>query len=116
MDKSAQFNDIGKPTMDHKELDFGGDDLKGMLERQIALETADVEKYKHRIETIDDPEVVGVLRHILDEEKRHRKEFKERRQNICELTTDPPIGQLTTRFYILLFKGSMGLILISKIR
>ena len=68
----------GKPTMEHKVLNFGGDDLKDMLERQIALETADIEKYKHQIETIDDPEVVGVLKHILDEEKRHRKEFRER--------------------------------------
>ena len=68
----------GKPTMEHKELNFGGDDLKVMLERQIVLETAAIEKYKHQIETIDDPEVVGVLKHILDEEKRHRKEFRER--------------------------------------
>ncbi len=27
---------------------------------------------------VDDPEVVGVARHILDEERRHRKDFKER--------------------------------------
>jgi bacterioferritin len=68
----------GKPTMEHKVLDFGGDDLKNMLERQIELETADIEKYKRQIDTINDPEVVGVLKHILDEEKRHRKEFRER--------------------------------------
>lgn len=29
----------GKPTMEHKKLDFGGDDLKSQLERQIQLET-----------------------------------------------------------------------------
>ena len=66
----------GKPIMEHKELDFGGDDLKSQLERQIALETEGIENYKQQIETIDDPEVVGVLKHILDEEKRHRKEFR----------------------------------------
>ena len=68
----------GKPTMEHKELDFGGDDLKSQLERQIQLETEGIEKYNHQIEVIDDEEVIGVLKHIIDEEKRHRKEFKMR--------------------------------------
>ena len=66
----------GKPSMEHKELDFGGDDLKGQLEKQIALETDGIERYKQQIETIDDAEVVGVLKHILDEEKRQLKEFR----------------------------------------
>jgi bacterioferritin len=35
----------GKPAMEHKELDFGGDDLKQMLEKQISLETEGIEKY-----------------------------------------------------------------------
>lgn len=68
----------GKPAMEHKALEFGGDELKGMLEMQVAMETAAIEKYRRQIEIIDDPEVAGVLRHILDEEKRHRKEFRER--------------------------------------
>jgi bacterioferritin len=68
----------GKPIMEHAELDFGGDDLAGQLQRQIALETRGIQKYQQQIDTIGDPEVVGVLRHIIDEEKRHRKEFKER--------------------------------------
>ncbi len=68
----------GKPTMEHEELDFGGDDLKGMLQRQIKLETTGIERYTHQMRIIDDDEVVGVLEHILAEEKRHRKEFKER--------------------------------------
>jgi bacterioferritin len=68
----------GKPTMEHKELDFGGNDLQTMLQKQIALETEGIEKYKKQIETVEDAEVVGVLKHILDEEKRHRKEFKTR--------------------------------------
>jgi len=66
----------GKPSMEHKELDFGGDDLEGQLEKQVALETETIEIYKKQIDEIDDAEVVGVLKHILDEEKRHRKEFR----------------------------------------
>ena len=57
----------GKPTMEHKELDFGGDDLKGMLQRQIELETTGIERYTHQMRIIDDDEVVGVLKHILAE-------------------------------------------------
>ena len=72
----------GKPVMDHEKLDFGGDDLKGMLEKQIELETEAIEMYKRMISTIDDPEVVGVMKHALDEEKRHRKEFKDRIKKI----------------------------------
>jgi bacterioferritin len=68
----------GKPVMEHGELDFGGDDLKGMLERQVVLDTEAIEMYKRGITVIDDPEVVGVMKHALDEEKRHRKEFRER--------------------------------------
>ncbi len=36
----------------------------------------------HQIDIIDDDEVVGVLKHILDEEKRHRKEFKMRLEGL----------------------------------
>jgi bacterioferritin len=74
----------GKPSMEHKALDFGGDDLKGQLEKQKDLETQAVERYKRQIEMIDDidKEVVGVLKHILDEEKRHRKEFRMRLEKI----------------------------------
>lgn len=72
----------GKPSMEHRELEFGGDDLKTQLERQVALETEAVERYKRHIELIDDAEVVGVLKHILDEEKRHRKEFRARLEKL----------------------------------
>lgn len=68
----------GKPTMEHQELDFGGENLEAMLQRQIQLESDGINRYIHQIEIIDDEEVVGVLEHILAEEKRHRKEFKER--------------------------------------
>ncbi len=68
----------GKPTMEHQELDFSNDDLKIMLKQQIQLESNGIDRYNHQIDIIDDDEVVGVLKHILDEEKRHRKEFKMR--------------------------------------
>ncbi len=68
----------GKPSMEHKELDFGGDDLRSQLEHQVVHETEAIEMYKKQIGLIDDAEVVGVLKHILDEEKRHRKEFRMR--------------------------------------
>jgi bacterioferritin len=74
----------GKPSMEHKELDFGGDELKSQLKKQIALETEGIEKYKQQIDAINDAEVVGVLKHILDEEKRHRKEFRMRLEQITE--------------------------------
>lgn len=74
----------GKPSMEHKELDFGGDDPRSQLERQIALETEGIELYKQQIDAIEDAEVVGVLKHILDEEKRHRKEFRMRLDKLKE--------------------------------
>lgn len=74
----------GKPSMEHHTLDFGGDDLRGQLQMQVALETEAVERYKKHIEMVGDAdkEVVGVLKHILDEEKRHRKEFRMRLEKI----------------------------------
>ena len=72
----------GKPTMEHKELDFGGDDLKSQLKRQIELESEGIDRYIEHINLIDDEEVVGVLKHILDEEKRHRKEFRIRLEKL----------------------------------
>ncbi len=72
----------GKPTMEHEELDFGGEDLKAMLQRQIELESTGIKRYTYQMDVIDDEEVVGVLEHILAEEKRHRKEFKERLTNL----------------------------------
>jgi bacterioferritin len=53
-----------------------------MLQRQIDLESTGIERYTYQMKIIDDEEVVGVLEHILAEEKRHRKEFKERLDNL----------------------------------
>lgn len=67
----------GKPTMEHRELNFDEDDLQAQLEIQIEKETEGINEYSRQVEIIDDHEVVGVLKHIIDEEKRHRKEFRE---------------------------------------
>ena len=72
----------GKPTMEHRELDFSSDDLMAQLKLQIQKETEGINEYQRQIEIIDDEEVVGVLKHIIDEEKRHRKEFNEHLKNI----------------------------------
>ncbi len=66
----------GVPSMEHGGLDFGEDSLEGYLKRQYELEDGAVLRYKEQIELIDDAEVVGTLKHILVEEKRHRKEFR----------------------------------------
>lgn len=68
----------GEPAMGHRALDFGGPGLRGLLERQVELETEAIEMYARIIDLVDDAEVAGVARHILDEERRHRKEFRER--------------------------------------
>ncbi|CAD6494721.1 MAG: Ferritin-like domain protein [Candidatus Argoarchaeum ethanivorans] len=68
----------GVPVMEHKELDFGSEDLKGYLQKQYDLENDAVKRYQEQIYLIgeSDAETVGTLKHILDEEKRHRKEFR----------------------------------------
>ncbi len=62
--------------MSHKELDFGGDDIRGQLEKQVSLESSAIEKYSQQIKVVSDRDVVSILKHILSEEKGHRKEFR----------------------------------------
>lgn len=72
----------GRPSMEIGEVDYLGEDIIEGLERQIQKETEGIEEYERQIEIIDDDEVTGVLRHIIDEEKRHRKEFRERLERL----------------------------------
>lgn len=72
----------GKPTMEHRELDFNSEDLITQLKLQVEKETEGINEYQRQIELIDDEEVVGVLKHIIDEEKRHRKEFNDHLKKI----------------------------------
>ncbi len=66
----------GKPSMNHSELDFGGDDTREQLEKQVSLEEGATERYAQQIKDISDREVIGILKHILSEEKGHRKEYR----------------------------------------
>ena len=68
----------GKPSMEHKELDFGDEKTPHELLHRPSFQSEGIEIYTQQIETTDDEEVRGVLEHILAEEKRHRKEFKTR--------------------------------------
>ncbi|MGB9838346.1 ferritin-like domain-containing protein [Methanothermobacter sp.] len=72
----------GKPSMELGEVEYAGEDIRDGLEKQIQKETEGIEEYERQIEIIDDDEVTGVLRHIIDEEKRHRKEFRERLERL----------------------------------
>ncbi|BAM70912.1 conserved hypothetical protein [Methanothermobacter sp. CaT2] len=72
----------GRPSMEIGKVDYLGEDIIEGLERQIQKETEGIEEYERQIEIIDDDEVTGVLRHIIDEEKRHRKEFRERLERL----------------------------------
>jgi len=80
----------GQPSMEHHVLNFGAEDLKGRLERQVTLETEAIDMYKNIIETVDDPEIIGLAKHILDEERRHRKEFRERLTALTQKTPAAP--------------------------
>lgn len=68
--------------MEHKELDSGDDDLKSQLERQIELKSEGIGSYQEQIDTVEDEEVAEFLKHILDEEKRHRNEFRMRLEKL----------------------------------
>lgn len=72
----------GRPSMEIGTVEYLGEDIIEGLERQIQKETEGIEEYERQIEIIDDDEVTGVLRHIIDEEKRHRKEFRERLERL----------------------------------
>ncbi len=72
----------GRPSMDHGKIEYMGEDVKEALRVQIQKETDGIRKYEKHVKLIDDEEVVGVLRHIIDEEKRHRKEFKQKLEKL----------------------------------
>lgn len=72
----------GRPSMEIGKIEYMEEDIKDALRVQIQKETEGIEEYEKHIRLIDDEEVVGVLRHIIDEEKRHRKEFKEKLEKL----------------------------------
>ncbi|MGB9845097.1 ferritin-like domain-containing protein [Methanothermobacter tenebrarum] len=72
----------GRPSMEIGKIEYMEEDVKRALKVQIQKETEGIEEYEKHIRLIDDEEVVGVLKHIIDEEKRHRKEFKEKLEKL----------------------------------
>jgi len=72
----------GKPLMETGKIKYMEEDVREALKIQIQKETNGIEKYEEHIKLIDDEEVVGVLKHIVEEEKRHRKEFREKLEKL----------------------------------
>ena len=50
----------GKLSMNHSEIDFGGDDTRRQLEKQISLEEGAMERYAQQIKDISYREVIGI--------------------------------------------------------
>ena len=71
----------GIPSMEHRELDFGGNTAQDFLKRAIELEKKAIAQYENHIKKIDHKEMAEVLQVILWEEKKHLKEFKELLEN-----------------------------------
>lgn len=67
----------GIPSMEHRELNFGGNDVRGYLKRLIALEKEAIAMYNEHIAAIPDKKIKKALTHILHEEEEHLEEFKE---------------------------------------
>jgi len=67
----------GRPSMTHRELDFGGDSPKDFVRRVVELEKEAIAQYREHISAIDIPEVRERLEHILREEEWHLEEFEE---------------------------------------
>lgn len=67
----------GIPSMEHRLLDFGGNDVRGYLKRLVALEKEAISTYKEHIAVIPDDKIKKTLTHILHEEEEHHKEFSE---------------------------------------
>lgn len=67
----------GIPTMEHRELDFGGRSVKSYLKRLIHLEQEAIAMYTDHIARIPDEKIKRLLTHILHEEEEHLEEFRE---------------------------------------
>ncbi len=67
----------GKPSMSHRELDFGGKEPRDFVRRVVELEKEAIAMYREHISAIDLPEVKAKLEHILREEEWHLEEFEE---------------------------------------
>jgi bacterioferritin len=67
----------GTPTMVHRPLNFGGNDVRGYLKRLVTLEEGAIAQYKKHIASIPEEKIKRALTHILHEEEGHLEEFRE---------------------------------------
>ncbi len=68
----------GIPTIEHAQLRLEGEDLSGMLKRDVGLEESAIAQYQEHIDAITDPKIKHLLRKIMNEEIEHRDEFAEK--------------------------------------
>lgn len=74
---AEQITDLGGvPSMQHRELDFGKNGVRGYLKKLISLEEEAIAMYKEHIAKIPDEKIKKTLTHILHEEEDHLGEFK----------------------------------------
>lgn len=74
----------GVPSMEHMPLNFGREGAEGFLKRLIGLEEGAIAQYKDHISQIPNEEIKKKLRHILEEEEGHLKEFKEQLEKVIK--------------------------------
>jgi len=74
----------GIPTMEHRELQFGGKNTEDFLRRAIQLEKESIVQYRDHISHIDHKKVVEVLKVILWEEEKHLEAFEELLKDLKE--------------------------------
>ncbi|MGB9595607.1 MAG: ferritin-like domain-containing protein [Candidatus Poribacteria bacterium] len=75
----------GIPTIEHAQLNLEGEDVSGMLKRDIGLEEMAIKQYQEHIDAIDDPKIKHLLTKIMNEEIEHKEKFSDK---LGELTVD----------------------------
>ncbi len=75
----------GIPTIEHAQLNLEGEDVSGMLKRDIGLEEMAIKQYQEHIDAIDDPKIKRLLTKIMNEEIEHKEEFSDK---LNELSID----------------------------
>lgn len=68
----------GMPTIEHAQLNLEGEDVSGMLKRDIGLEEMAIKQYQEHIDAIDDPKIRRLLTKIMNEEIEHKEEFTDK--------------------------------------
>lgn len=72
----------GVPSMEHRELNFGGRTVESYLKRLVSLEKGAIAMYTDHIAKIPDRKIKKLLTHILHEEEEHLEEFTEQLEKL----------------------------------